>query len=111
MAPSQQLHDMERNREDTGHTGRARTWTTANPRAAANSTTGGAAKGQRAAPWKLWSGAQQGKTENTVAKATIVAICEESRIQWVNKQLQERHNNNFEQKAWFQADITSGVWV
>ncbi len=25
--------------------------------------------------------------------------------------LQERHNNNFERKAWYQSDGSSGVWV
>ena len=38
-------------------------------------------------------------------------ICDESKKQWLRSHLQERNNNNFERKAWYQSDKTSGVWV
>jgi hypothetical protein len=41
----------------------------------------------------------------------MTSICDESKKVWVRRQLKEIRHDNFERKAWYQADKFRSAWI
>jgi hypothetical protein len=68
-------------------------------------------QGASLAPWRLWTAAHGGKLETPVAQTNLTTVIDESRKEWVNKQINCRHRDSFERKAWIQEDRSNIIWV
>jgi hypothetical protein len=46
-----------------------------------------------------------------VAQTSLTAAIDESKKEWVSRQISNTHRDNFEKKAWIQEDKSSNTWV